>query len=497
MMNQDTIVAISTPYGTGGIAVIRLSGPEALEIADRVWKGKPLAEAPSHTAHLGTITGDAECEELDHAVATLFRGPRSFTGEDTVEFSVHGSKWIQRKVVERLVEAGARPAEPGEFTRRAFMNGRMDLAQAEGVAELIAASSRAAHRLAMSQMTGSFSSRLNELRDHLIDLASLLELELDFSEEDVEFADRSRLTAITAETLELMDRLASTYAAGKAFKEGVPVAIAGRPNAGKSTLLNRLLGEEKAIVSDVAGTTRDVIEDTREIGGILFRFFDTAGLRETDDSVERIGIDRAHNAIDRASIVMWLVDLSATPEEIDDTREYIKIQVIAHPQSKHIVVFNKCEMVDGNGKNPDVRIEGEDSDSWLADLDRESENSQMDPKSVEDTKNRGTGSRIMCVSISAKSGENVESLEKALTALAKTDHDPDAEMIVTNVRHYAALRQGADALRRAKEGIRTGLSADFITQDVREALHHLGELTGTVSTDTLLSTIFSRFCIGK
>ncbi|MDE5644639.1 MAG: tRNA modification GTPase, partial [Muribaculaceae bacterium] len=274
---MDTIVAIATPYGVGGIAVVRLSGPDAFDIADRVWKGRSLGEAASHTARLGMITADDSGSPLDQCVATVFRAPASYTGEDTVEFSVHGSKWIQRQVVDRLVTSGARPAEPGEFTRRAFLNGRLDLAQAEGVADLIAASSRAAHRLAMSQVTGGFSARIDSLREKLIDLASLLELELDFSEEDVEFADRARLRSIAEETISMIDRLAATYASGRAFKEGIPVAIAGRPNAGKSTLLNALLGEDKAIVSDIPGTTRDVIDDTREIGGILFRFYDTAG----------------------------------------------------------------------------------------------------------------------------------------------------------------------------------------------------------------------------
>ncbi len=327
---MQTIVAISTPYGTGGIAVVRLSGSDALEIADRAWRGKPLSSVPSHTAHLGTITADDSGAALDQAVATVFRAPNSFTGEDTVEFSVHGSKWIQRQVVERLVSLGAVPAGPGEFTQRAFMNGRMDLAQAEGVADLIAASSRAAHRLAMSQVSGGFSTRLNQLRERLIELASLLELELDFSEEDVEFADRTRLREIADETLALIERLVSTYDSGRAFKEGVPVAIAGRPNAGKSTLLNALLGEDKAIVSDVPGTTRDVIEDTREINGILFRFYDTAGLRDTDDTVERIGIDRARDAISRAAIVLWVIDASTPPAELAAQLKEAEVQINAH-----------------------------------------------------------------------------------------------------------------------------------------------------------------------
>lgn len=476
---MSTITAISTPHGTGGIAVVRLSGPQAFEIADRAWKGAPIAEAATHTAHLGTIT-DADGSALDQAVATVFRAPRSFTGEDTVEFSVHGSKWIQRKVVERLIALGARAAEPGEFSRRAFLNGRLDLAQAEGVADLIAASSRAAHRLAMSQVSGTFSSRLNSLRDSLVELASLLELELDFSEEEVEFADRARLRDITHQTLAMTERLASTYAAGRAFKEGVPVVIAGAPNAGKSTLLNRLLGEDKAIVSDIPGTTRDVIEDTREIGGVLFRFFDTAGLRDTSETVERIGIERARDIIGRAAIVLWLIDASAPC--LSQRLEETEVQIAAHPQAQHIILFTKADKTAGGmpGDAADVRSETAEMRSKRASMPGETD-----------------GIEAGSLRISAKEDLNIDTLEAALVAAAKSEHDPDAELIVTNARHHAALLAGAESLRRVDEGLASGLPADLIAQDVRESLHHLGLLTGAVTTDTLLGTIFSRFCIGK
>ena len=303
----DTIAAVATPAGSGGIAVIRMSGPGAPAVLARCWRGAPPRDFRSHTVHLGWIV-DAGGAEIDQVLATLFRSPRSYTGEDVVEISVHGSPWIQRAVLHRLVECGARAAAPGEFTRRAFMNGRLDLAQAEGVADLIAASSRAAARLAASQLRGDFSRRLEEMRGRLVDLGSLLELELDFSEEDVEFADRGRLVALTEELRALVGRLASSYKAGNAFKNGIPVAIAGIPNAGKSTLLNALIGEEKAIVSDIPGTTRDVIEDTVEIGGILFRFYDTAGLRESDDVIENLGVQRARRKIEEAAIVLHLID---------------------------------------------------------------------------------------------------------------------------------------------------------------------------------------------
>lgn len=478
---MSTITAISTPHGTGGIAVVRLSGPQAFEIADRAWKGAPLAETATHTAHLGTIT-DADGSALDQAVATVFRAPRSFTGEDTVEFSVHGSKWIQRKVVERLISLGARAAEPGEFSRRAFLNGRLDLAQAEGVADLIAASSRAAHRLAMSQVSGTFSSRLNSLRDSLVELASLLELELDFSEEEVEFADRARLRDITHQTLAMTERLASTYAAGRAFKEGVPVVIAGAPNAGKSTLLNRLLGEDKAIVSDIPGTTRDVIEDTREIGGVLFRFFDTAGLRDTSETVERIGIERARDIIGRAAIVLWLIDASDADADLAQRLEETEVRIDAHPQARHIILFTKADKTAGG--MPDDAAE------------MRSKTAEMRSKRAS-MPGETDGIEAGSLRISAKEDLNIDTLEAALVAAAKSEHDPDAELIVTNARHYAALLAGAESLRRVDEGLSSGLPADLIAQDVRESLHHLGLLTGAVTTDTLLGTIFSRFCIGK
>jgi tRNA modification GTPase len=456
-INRDTIVAVATPAGVGGIAVIRLSGPKALEIADKVWRGKQLSSEVSHTAHLGEIIAEDGTSTLDQAVATLFRDGRSFTGEDTVEFSVHGSRWIQREVVKRLVDAGARPAGPGEFSQRAFMNGRLDLAQAEGIADVISASSRAAHRLAMSQLKGEFSSRLNQLREQLVDFASLLELELDFSEEDVTFADREKLSNLADEILALLRRLIASYAAGRAFKEGVPVVIAGAPNAGKSTLLNNLLDDDRAIVSDVPGTTRDVIEDTREIGDILFRFIDTAGLRETGDTVESIGIQRAMDRIRKAAIILWMVDLSA---DTDTQLQCILSQIDELPDVQHFLICNKADIATEKGNI-----------SHINDL--------------------------KCFTISAKTGEGISALESAMVEAAKRDYNPDAELIVTNERHHAALKAGAESLQRAREALDTGISADFIAQDVREALHHLGTVTGAVTTDTLLSSIFSRFCIGK
>ena len=457
---MHTIVAVSTPYGSGGIAVIRVSGDDAVSLVNKVWKGADLTKAVSHTAHLGNIVS-SDGNTLDEAVATIFLGPKSYTGEDTVELSIHGSKWLQNEIVTLLIENGASAAEPGEFTRRAFINGRLDLAQAEGVADLIAASSRASHKLAMMQLSGSFSSKLNELRERLIELSSLLELELDFSEEDVEFADRTHLRNISDETLALMQRLASTYKSGRAFKEGIPVAIAGRPNAGKSTLLNAILDDEKAIVTDTPGTTRDVIEDTCEIGGVLFRFYDTAGLRETDDEVERIGIERAHEAIAKAMIVLWMIDTSSDRDDILHQLEEIKEKISADSDSKHIIVYNKADI------------------------------------SNNAIKDKNKSEQYHTLRLSAKTGEGLEDLKRHLIALSKKDFDPDNEIIVTNARHHAALLSGIESLSRARRAMEEGLSADFVAQDIRETIHHLSTLTGQITTDNLLGNIFENFCIGK
>lgn len=453
---ERTIAAIATPAGQGGIAVIRVSGRDAFDIVQKIWRGKPLVQCTSHTAHLGNILQE-DGSVLDQAVITLFRAPNSFTGEDTVEISVHGSRWIQREALNQLMRCGAKPAGPGEFSQRAFANGRMDLAQTEAVADLIAAESRAAHRLALSQMSGAFSRKLNELREQLIHFGSLLELELDFSEEDVEFADRTQLINSAKETLAVVERLALSYKSGRAFKEGVPVAIAGAPNVGKSTLLNRLLDCDKAIVSDIPGTTRDIIEDTREIGGILFRFIDTAGLRDTADTVERIGIERAKEHIDRAAVTLWLVD-PTQPLEAQ------LASITATSEGKRFVILTKSDLSDDAV-----------TDGILAALPE--------------------GCPV--ISISAKTGSGIDELEAALVRTATTEHNPENELIVTNARHYEALTAGAEALQRVLTGLQTGIPTDFVAQDVREALYHLGLVTGAVTTADLLTSIFSHFCIGK
>ncbi|MBD5348918.1 MAG: tRNA uridine-5-carboxymethylaminomethyl(34) synthesis GTPase MnmE [Bacteroides sp.] len=479
---MKTIAAISTPPGSGGIAVIRLSGQDALEIAARAWKGKNLTEASSHTAHLGTLC-DPNGEPIDQCVATIFRGPNSFTGENTVEFSLHGSRWIQRKAMDALLAFGSAPANPGEFTQRAFINGKIDLAQAEAVADLIASSSRAAHKMALRQMDGSFSRRLEQLRTQIIELASLLELELDFSEEELEFADRKKLRELTDTTIATISNLADTYSAGRAFKEGVPVVIAGAPNAGKSTLLNALLQTDKAIVSDIPGTTRDIVEDTIEIGGILFRFLDTAGLRETTDTIEAIGIDRAREALQKASIILWLIDPTVP---LEPQWKELQAALPNISDSKIILLQTKSDIY----PQP-LKVPADLSELNLPALTQESKPGvgALTQESVP-----GVGALTQ---ISANTGEGINSLKQALTRIATSDHDPANELIITNARHHTELTAGIESLRRVRAALDTDLSADFIAQDIREASHHLGLVTGAITTDNLLSSIFANFCIGK
>lgn len=454
---MSTIAAVSTPRGTGGIAVIRISGPEALSILSKAWRGIDLLSMQSHSAHLGWIC-DAEGREIDQVVATFFQGPKSYTGEDVVEISCHGSLWIQQAIVTRMVECGAMPASAGEFTRRAFVNGRIDLAQVDGIADMIAASSKAGARLALSQMRGNFSKKLEELRRQLVDLGVLLELELDFSEEDVEFADRSKLIELSRHIRDVVVRLADSYKSGNAFKNGVPVAIAGVPNAGKSTLLNALVGEERAIVSDIPGTTRDVIEDTVEINGILFRFIDTAGLRDSNDTIEKIGVERAKNIIRNASVVLFLFDPTQPIEPQMEVLKEIESYAVSAPDSANLIVLVSKSDLDFPGAMP-----------------REGDS----------------------LKISSVTNSGIEELKERLTAIATGDFNPEQELIVTNARHYDALRQAAEPLGRLIEGLQAGVSADFLAQDLREADRFLGEITGAVTSEEILHSIFARYCIGK
>lgn len=463
MTTGETICAISTPAGVGGIAVIRISGDDALKIVSKVWKGKDLATVPGHTAHLGRIVYP-NGEILDEVVATVFRAPHSFTGEDVVELSCHGSVYIQQQLILLLIDSGCRAAEGGEFTRRAFMNGLMDLSQAEAVADVIAASSRASLRVAVSQMRGGFSRRLRDLREQLLEFVSLMELELDFSEEDVEFADRSRLVNLAERIIREVGALADSFSAGNAIRNGVPVAIIGETNAGKSTLLNRLLHDDKALVSNIKGTTRDAIEDTCVLGGITFRFIDTAGIRHTSDTVEAMGIEKTYRKIKEARIVVWMVDGEEGPEHVAQVAAEIRPSTAG---KQLIAVVNKIDSLS------------------------EKEQSAM----VEAVKREASQATIIC--ISAKDDIGVNKLEQQLAhSIAMPDSDPDA-VVVTNARHYQALLNARTSLQRALDGLRNGLPGDLVSQDVRECIHHLGEITGEITTHEVLGSIFSRFCVGK
>ena len=460
---EDTICAISTPAGVGGIAVVRVSGSKAVEYVMKSWRGYDLRKAATHTAHFGRIVYP-DGETLDEVVATVFLCPHSFTGEDTVELSCHGSQWIQTQLVTLMLRNGCRAAEGGEFTRRAFMNGKIDLSQAEAIADVIASSSRASHRVAISQMRGGFSEMLARLREQLLEFVSLMELELDFSEEDVEFADRSRMTDLARHIDSVITSLADSFSVGNAIKNGVPVAIVGETNAGKSTLLNRLLHDDKAIVSDIRGTTRDAIEDTINLGGITFRFIDTAGIRDTSDKIESIGIDRTFQKIDNASVILWMIDGTQGTGNIRETAE----RIMPHCQGKQLIaVINKSDKLD----NSTIQA------------------IQSEISHIHDG--------ISTIAISAKNDIAVDRLEKMLVESAGIpENDPNA-VVVTNARHYGALCHAQEAIRRAITGLQSGLSGDFVSQDIRECMHYLGEITGEITTHEILGSIFSRFCIGK
>jgi tRNA modification GTPase len=455
----DTICALSTAAGVGAIAIVRLSGREALKMADGIFS-RNLLEAASHTVHFGTIR--AENAIIDEALAVVFRGPHSFTGEDTVEFNCHGSLYVQQEVLQLLIRSGARMAQPGEFSMRAYLNGRMDLSQAEAVGDLIAAESEAAHRQAVHQMRGGFSREISQLREQLIHFASLVELELDFAEEDVEFANRPQLRGLVEEILGVVNRLRDSFSLGNAMKSGVPVAILGAPNMGKSTLLNALLNEDRAIVSDIAGTTRDTVEDQVTISGIRFRFIDTAGIRSTDDTVEKLGIARSFARAREARIILLLFDARASsPEEVAALME--EVRAMAGDRAELILVANKI----------DEAADAFDPVRWQTELGH------------------------VTLAVSAKTGQHLQALRDALVGRSGIRTAESGETIVTNIRHYEALSRAADALGNVLLGLDTGIPGDLLAIDIRRTLYHLGEITGEINADDLLNSIFSRFCIGK
>jgi tRNA modification GTPase len=468
-LHDDTICAVSTPPGTGAIALIRVCGPQAITVSDKIISlkmNKPLSGQTANTIHFATVKYKDQL--VDDVIVSLFRAPHSYTGDDMVEISCHGSVYVQQKILSLLIRNGARLAKPGEFTLRAFMNGKLDLSMAEGVADLIASSSAAAHRLAFQQMRGGFSEQIGLLRTELLKFISLIELELDFSEEDVEFADRKQLMELIGKIEELLRMLISSFEYGNAIKNGIPVAIVGPANVGKSTLLNQLLREEKAIVSEIAGTTRDYIEDTIILEGIEFRFIDTAGLRKTSDAIETEGIQRTVNKYKQASVVIVMIDPGESMKEISESLKLLGEEDEERKKKTTILVLNKIDLLKEEEKKEKLRAI---------------------------RKNRG--SYLTIIPISAKQGDGLKELEYILVKEALRGHSAAQEVVVTNVRHFEALKLAREALIRAKEGLETGLSADLLAQDIREVLHYLGEITGEITTDEILGNIFKNFCIGK
>ena len=482
--NEDTICAPATVPGTGAISVIRVSGPEALTIADKVItcrKGS-ISEAAGYTIKFGNIY-DASGALLDEVLASVFRAPHSYTGENSVEISCHASSYIVSAVMDLLYAAGCRAAEPGEFTQRAFLNGKMDLAQAEAVADVIASQNAAAHRIAFKQMKGGFSSELKGMRSELLELVSLMELELDFSEEEVEFADRTRLNELLAALIAHVSRLIDSFKLGNAIKNGVPVAIAGATNTGKSTLLNALLGEDRAIVSDVHGTTRDTVEETLNIDGVLFRFIDTAGLRETEEIVEKIGIERTFKKISEASIVLGMVDLTRDFESTCETISEI-IEKVDFSSQKLVFLLNKTDICEVN-KNVSIvnfivsSLSNKDIKASL--VENAAEASDFTP----------------IIGISAKTGSGIDNL-RSILASSQRDLLADSDTtLVTNQRHVQALSDARTSLLRVQGGLAFGLPTDLAAQDIREAIYHIGSIVGEISADEVLGNIFKNFCIGK
>ncbi|WP_310559607.1 tRNA uridine-5-carboxymethylaminomethyl(34) synthesis GTPase MnmE [Flavobacterium sp.] len=466
MLHNDSIVALATPSGAGAIAIIRISGEEAITIGNTVFKSiknKDLTQQKSHTLHLGHIIDNQKT--LDEVLVSIFKGPNSYTGENTIEISCHGSTYIQQQIIQLLLRNGCRMANPGEFTLRAFLNGKLDLSQAEAVADLISSDNEASHQIAMQQMRGGFSNEIAKLREELLNFASLIELELDFAEEDVEFADRTQFHELLNRIEFVLKRLIDSFAVGNVIKNGIPVAIVGEPNVGKSTLLNALLNEERAIVSHIAGTTRDTIEDELVIGGIGFRFIDTAGIRETEDHIERIGIRKTFEKIEQAQVILYLLD--SVQYSVNSVQFSIEIEKIKNqfPLKPLIIVVNKIDLL------------SEDQINVLQE--------------------KLTTHSVRLIIISAKNNIGIDALKNQLLSFVNTGALRNNETIVTNTRHYDSLLKALDEIQKVKYGLHTNLSSDLMALDIREALYHFGMITGQVTNDELLGNIFANFCIGK
>ncbi len=470
---QENIIALATPPGMGSIGVLRLSGENVIEIVNRFFEGKfktkDLTKVPSHTIHLGYIKDDDKI--IDEVLVSIFKNPHSYTGEDVVEISTHGSPYIQQQVLQLFLRNGVRQAKAGEFTLRAFLNAKMDLSQAEAVADLVAADSEASHQLALQQMRGGFSNEIKKLREELIHFASLIELELDFAEEDVEFADRKQFHDLVQRIKKTLKRLVDSFALGNVLKEGIPVAIVGEPNVGKSTLLNALLNEERAIVSDIAGTTRDVIEDELVLDGISFRFIDTAGIRKAQDEIEKIGIQKTYEKIAEAKVVIFLIDAcvfdphaACHKPEFEEKRIAFENEIEKikrkYPEKHFIIIVNKTDLLNN-------------------------ENIYFDRKD------------IPVIPISAKNKTGLTKLKNQLTSWVHKGKLGSGEIMVSNARHYQALNEALKSILQIEEGLQNNLSTDLLTIDIRAALHSLGEITGEITTDDLLDNIFRNFCIGK
>ena len=559
---DDTICAPATIPGTGAITIIRVSGPKALEIADKVVSCRQgasasgpagdtasdiagdtagnrtcssgtIASAPGYTIRFGTIY-DEKKKPLDDVLVSIFRAPHSYTGEDSAEISCHASKYIADTIMQMLIAAGARTAEPGEFTRRAFVNGKMDLAQAEAVADLIASQNAAAHRVAVNQLKGGFSRELKKMRDKMLHIVSLMELELDFSDEDVQFADRDELDSLLKSTIRHISTLLESFRLGNVIKNGVPVAIVGATNTGKSTLLNALLGEERAIVSDIHGTTRDTVEETMNIGGVLFRFIDTAGIRDTDETIERIGIERSWKKFHEASVILAMIDVTRAEDEVAASVNSILDQVDL--KNQHLIfILNKCDLIEGTAaeKNGAPDTAGSEADSgygtefghgltdnknvniknYIVSLIEEhhirvygrfpwnNDDASYSERPAACRKDRqndaASGNNAEIISISAKTGDGLDVLKSAL-ACSRRDLLADSDTtLITNARHYEALSNARDALVRVRKGLSDALPSDLLSQDIREALYHIGTIVGEISTDEVLGNIFRNFCIGK